>query len=140
MVERQRHRAHAEAAEIGLALEPMLKRPAWNGDRDGKAGEDEARGIVERKADAFAAAERALDQQRQRRQRALADQPDDEAGDQEGDDQVQERDEAVVDPVWKCDTEAVLIKASRGNAGHHQAEGLFTGIGRLPRRRHGRQT
>jgi imidazoleglycerol phosphate dehydratase HisB len=25
----------------------------------------------------------------------------------------------------------VLIKASRGNAGHHQAEGLFTGIGRL---------
>jgi hypothetical protein len=45
------------------------------GDGHGKAGEDEARGIVQREADAFAVAERALQKQPQRFDRAFADQP-----------------------------------------------------------------
>jgi len=100
VVERQRNQRAAETAKIRLPFRTDVEQASMNGDRNGEAGEDEARRIIERKTNAFAAAECALDQQRQGRKRAFADQPDDEAGDQEGDDEVQNRDEAVIDPVW----------------------------------------
>ena len=55
------------------------------GDRHRKTGEDEVGGVVERVGDACAVAEGAFDQDDGGAERIFADQQDDEAGDDEGD-------------------------------------------------------
>ena len=95
--EGQRHRRDAEPADIGLALAADVEQPAMEGDRDGEPGEDEVGGVVEREADALAIAEGAAQHQHRRLDRALADREDDEPGDGEGDDEVDQRDQPVVD-------------------------------------------
>ena len=74
----------AEAADIGLALAADVEQAGMEGDGDGEAGEDEVGGVVEREADALAVAERAVDHEPHGLERVLADDEDDQAGDEEG--------------------------------------------------------
>src|SRR6478736_3468038 len=71
------------------------------GDCDGKTGEDEGGGVVQREAEIFAAAEGAVDQVIGRFQRIFTDEQHDETGDEEGNSEVDQRDEAVFDPARK---------------------------------------
>ncbi len=52
MVEGEADDADAEAGDIGLALAADVEQAAMEGDRDGKAGEDEVGRIVEREGEA----------------------------------------------------------------------------------------
>ena len=76
--------ASAEAADIGLPLAADVEQAGVEGDGDGEAGEDEVGGVVERVADRLAVAERAVDQELGGLERVLADQEDDQPGDEEG--------------------------------------------------------
>ena len=61
MVEGEADDADAEAGDIGLALAADVEQAAMEGDGDRKTGEDEVRRVVERVAEAGAAAECAVD-------------------------------------------------------------------------------
>ena len=89
----------AEAAEIGLALAADVEQAAVERDGDREPGEDEARGVEQRVADRLLVAEGAEHQQAERLQRVLAEHDDDQPGDQEGRAEVQERQEAQIDPA-----------------------------------------
>ena len=88
----------AEAAQIGLALAADVEEAAVEGDGDGEPGEDEVGGVVERVADRFRVTHGAEDEEPQRLERVLADERDDDAGDEEREPEVDERDQAVGDP------------------------------------------
>ena len=83
----------------------------WN--RDGQPGEHEGGGVVERVADPRAAAEGALDEQRQHLQRALADQQHDQAGDEQRE-RLQER---LDDPAkhWKFSMGDIAVRKQWGD-------------------------
>src|SRR5271166_4900743 len=68
-------------------------------DRDREAGEDEARRVIERKADALEVAERAGNQDLHGLKRILADRQHDEARDHEGGRDVDQRNERDVGPL-----------------------------------------
>ncbi len=91
MIKRQRHEGSTQTADIGLTFRADVEEARMKGDRNGKAGKDEACGIKQRKADRIAATERAFDQQAQRRKRVLANPPHNEAGDEKGNDQIEQR-------------------------------------------------
>ena len=55
----ERGERRAEAGDIGLALDADVEQAGVEADRDREAGEDEARRVIEREADAFEIAERA---------------------------------------------------------------------------------
>ncbi len=83
VAERQRRQRGADAAQHRLAFAADVEQPRMKCHRDRQAGEDEGRRVVQRVAQADAAAEGALDQQRQRLPRVLADEQHDEAGDEQ---------------------------------------------------------
>ncbi len=95
----ERRERRAEPGDIGLALDADIEQAGVEADRDGEAGEDEARRVIERKADAFEIAERAGDQDLHRLQRVLADRQHDEAGNDEGGGDVDQRDQRDVGPL-----------------------------------------
>ena len=95
---RQGDDGDAETTEIGLPLAADVEQPAMESDGDGEPGEDEVRRVIEREADALAIAERALDHQPRRLDRAFADDQHDEPGDEEGDDEIDQRDHPEIDP------------------------------------------
>ena len=79
-----RRPAPARARQIGLPLATDVEQPGMEGQRHGEAGEDQVGGVVERVADRLAVAEGAVDQHLHGLERALADDDDDQAGDEEG--------------------------------------------------------
>ena len=87
-----------EPAQIGLPLAADVEQPGMEGQRHRQPGEDQVGGVVERVAHRLAIAEGAVDQGLDGLDRALADQDDDEAGDQERQRQVEQRQEAIVGP------------------------------------------
>ncbi len=88
-----------EAGDVGLALDPDVEQAGVEAERDREAGEDEARRVIEREADALEIAERAPDQDLHRLERVLADGEHDEAGDDEGGGDVDQRDQRDVSPL-----------------------------------------
>ncbi len=126
VVEGERDDADAEAGDIGLALAADVEEAAVEGDGDRKAGEDEVGRVVEREADALAAAERAVDQDDRGAERVLADEEHDQAGDEEGDEQIDQRDQAVVGPGGQLCVRAYSLRGLLPfDAGHQQAELAF---------------
>ena len=77
----------------------MLKSAGVEADRDREAGEDETRRVVEREADAFEIAQRAGDENLHRLERIFADRQHDEAGNDEGRSDIDERDQRDVGPI-----------------------------------------
>ena len=69
VAQRQADESDAQAAEIGLALGADIEQPGMEGDREGKAGEDEIRRIEQRVAEARAIAEGAVEHDAQALQR-----------------------------------------------------------------------
>ncbi|MNZ99675.1 hypothetical protein D3C78_1190110 [compost metagenome] len=100
-VERKRHQCGTQPANIGLTFGADIEQAGMESDRNGEAGEDEARRVKQREADGVATTEGAFDEQAKCRQRIFTDGPDDEAGNQKGGDDVQQRQQAVADPVWQ---------------------------------------
>src|SRR4029453_12825229 len=98
-----------------------VEQAAMEGDGDGEPGEDEIGGVEQGESDVLAAAEGALEQDDGGAERVFADQEHDEAGDDEGDDQVYERDQAVVDPARKFRIRDAHSAAPSWNAGHKRA-------------------
>ena len=68
-------------------------------DGDRQPGKDEIRRVVQRETDTLAIAEGTLDKQGSSADRAFADQKHHEAGDEKGNDEIDERNDAVVDPA-----------------------------------------
>ena len=97
-VEGQRRQRDAEAADIGLAFAADVEQPAMEGDCHRKAGEDEVGRVIERVADAVAGTEGALHHQHRGAQRVLADEQHHQSRDHEGDQEIDQRDQAVIDP------------------------------------------
>ena len=93
------HQRDAQAAEIGLALAADVEQAAVERDGDGEPREDEARGVEQRVADRLLVAEGAEHQQAKRLERVFAEHDDDQPGYQEGRAEVQERQEAQIDPA-----------------------------------------
>ena len=94
----QRRQRRAEAGDICLPLDADVEKPRVEADRHRKAGEDEARRVVKREANALEVAERAGDEDLHRLERVLADRQNDEAGNHEGGGDVDERDQREVGP------------------------------------------
>ena len=101
-----------EPAQIGLPLAADVEQPGMEGHRHRQPGEDQVGGIVERVAHRLAIAEGTVDQGLHGLDRALAEQDDDEAGDQERQRQVEQRQEAVVGPGGQL--AAAAISAAPG--------------------------
>src|SRR5260370_288934 len=91
-------RAMTKARLSGVALTAMPSAPSMERDRDGEAGEDETRRIIEGKADRLLVAERAGDKDRERGERILADRDDDEAGKRQRRGEVDERQQRIFRP------------------------------------------
>ena len=105
----------------------MLNRPAWKQIATDKAGEDEARRVEERVADAFEIAERAEDEALHGLERILADRQHDEAGDDEGGGDIDERDQRDVRPGGQG-LQRRAHAARSLDARHQQAEVLRVGL------------
>ena len=95
----QRDQRRAEARDIGLPLDADVEQAGVEADRHRKAGEDEAGRVIKREADALEIAERAGDQDLHRFERVLADRQHDEAGNDEGGRDVDERNQRDVGPL-----------------------------------------
>src|SRR5208337_3414922 len=88
----------AEAGDIGLSLDPDVEEPCMEADGDREPGEDEAGRVIEGEADALEVAERAGDEDLHGLERVLADRQHDEAGNDEGGRDVDERNQRDVGP------------------------------------------
>src|SRR3546814_731694 len=78
---------------------PPLEQAGVEGDGQGEAGEHEVCGVVEGVADGEVIAKGAVEDDLHREHRVDADEPQDDAGDEEGERDVDERDQRHVDPA-----------------------------------------
>src|SRR3546814_930476 len=99
MVDRQDAEGGAEAADVGLPLAADIEQAGVEGDGHGEAGEHEVCGVVEGVADGEVIAKGAVEDDLHREHRVDADEPQDDAGDEEGERDVDERDQRHVDPA-----------------------------------------
>ncbi len=88
----------AEAADVGLPLAADVEQAAVEGDRDRETREDEAGRVKQGVADRLAVAERAVDQELDRLERVLAEQQHEQARDEERRRQIEQWQEAKIDP------------------------------------------
>src|SRR4051794_14386493 len=95
----ERHEREAETPDIGLPLAADVEQAGVIGHGDGEAGVDEVGRVVERVADRLAVAERAVDEELGGLERILADQEDDQPGDEEGEQEVEEGEQDVLGPA-----------------------------------------
>ena len=105
----------------------MLNRPAWKQIATERPGEDEARRVEQRVADAFEIAERAKDEALDGFERILADRQHDETGDDEGGGDIDERDERDVRPGGQG-LQRRAHAARSLDARHQEAEVLGVGL------------
>ena len=96
--DRQANQRHAEPAERRLPLAANVKHARLEGDGHGEAGEDEVCGVVKRVAPAIGRADGAVDHDRHRLERVLADIEHDEAGNDEREKQVDRGDQGHIGP------------------------------------------
>ena len=96
--EREAGKRYAEAAQRRLALRPDIEQPGLEGERSGKAGEDEVGGVIERVAER-AGRESSLQQDPEDLQRVLADQRDHDCRRQQRKRQVDDREDADIEPA-----------------------------------------
>ena len=102
-VQCQDHKPDPEPADIGLSFAADIEQPGMEGDRDGKAGEDEIGRVIERVADGLVIAESPVEHDVQRFDRVFAERQDDKGGDRERGEDVQGRDNPDIDPFRKLD-------------------------------------
>src|SRR5690606_9221326 len=114
--EAEADRGVPEAADIGVALAAEIDQAAMEGGVERKAGEDEARRVLERVVTDGPRPESALDVQPGGLERALADEGHDETGNEEGDDEINQRNQAVVGPGGKLGVGGAHSAASFGNS------------------------
>ena len=94
----------AEAPHHGLALATDVEQAGVEGDRHGKAGEDEVGGVVERVADRLRRAEGSHQQELQRMEGFDADEARDEADNKEGQRDIDQRQYGDFDPARQRST------------------------------------
>ena len=97
----ERGKGGAEASDIGLPLNSDVEQAGLEAERHREAGEDEARRVIEGEADPFEIPERAGDQDLHRFQRILANREHDQAGNDEGGGDVDQRNQRDVGPCGK---------------------------------------
>ena len=96
--EAEAHDRRTQPGEIGLAFAADIEEAGMEGDRNGKAGEDEIGGVVEQIAPALQAADRAFQHDPHGFERIFADDDNDQAGDEERHSEIEQRNERDIHP------------------------------------------
>ena len=121
----QAHQGCPQSADVGLALAPDIEQAAVKGHRHRQPGKDEVGGVEEGIADRLLEAEGAPYQYPYHLPRVLADQQHDQAGDGEGGQQVERRQQPQDRPTGQTG------RRSRGHGAHGARRASFKATSRL---------
>src|SRR4051812_42541379 len=97
----QRDQSGAESADISLAFGADVEEARVISDRDSEARKNKIRRVVQRVAKSLLSAERTRSHQFERGPRTLAQQPDDRAGQQQRDPEIDQREQYQLGPARK---------------------------------------
>ena len=104
----QTYNCSASAGHVGLALAADVEKAGMEGNGNRKAGEDEVGGVVEKIAPALERAHGALEHDPHGFQRIFANDQHHQAGDHQGEQQIEKRDQGHVNPDRKLAARAAI--------------------------------